>query len=158
GEGESFPTHCRDTSTATRLPVHYFFSFTDRNPAAGKPCPAGQVDDLQNRILYNLKFPMADITPFRAFRYDPERVAVSNAVTQPYDRISTTMQERYYDASPYNLVRIILGKKQPSDGPSENAYTRAASFFSDWRSQGILKQDSQPAIYPYVQDFVVPGS
>ena len=30
-------------------------------------------------------------------------------VTQPYDKISPEMQARYYDLSPYNLVRIIRG-------------------------------------------------
>ena len=100
---------------------------------------------------------MADIAAFRALRYDPSRVSISAVVTQPYDKITPAMQERYYDASPYNLVRIILGKKNASDGPADNAYTRAAASFSDWRRQGILVQDDQPAIYPYVQDFAPPG-
>jgi len=56
---------------------------------------------------------MAIISPFRAWRYDPERVPVQQAVTQPYDKITPTMQEHYYQASPYNLVRIILGKRLP---------------------------------------------
>ena len=56
---------------------------------------------------------MAIISPFRALRYDPERVPVQQVVTQPYDKITPAMQERYYQASPYNLVRIILGKRMP---------------------------------------------
>jgi len=69
---------------------------------------------------------MAHIEPFRALRYDPARVAVSQAATQPYDKITPQMQETYYAASPYNLVRIILGKRLATDGPGNNAYTRAA--------------------------------
>ncbi|HLX85193.1 MAG TPA: DUF1015 domain-containing protein [Terriglobales bacterium] len=101
---------------------------------------------------------MAIISPFRAWRYDPERVPVQDAVTQPYDKITPAMQERYYDASPYNLVRIILGKKCPDDSPSDNVYVRAAASFQDWRKTGILRRDAEPSIYNYSQTFTVPGS
>ena len=100
---------------------------------------------------------MAHIAPFRALRYDPARVAVSNVVTQPYDKITPEMQQRYYAASPHNLVRVILGKQQASDHSSDNTYTRAAQFFHDWRREGIFLQDTEPSIYLYVQRFMVPG-
>src|SRR5579872_2406994 len=100
---------------------------------------------------------MADIAPFRALRYDPSRVDLSRVVTQPYDKITPEMQERYYESSPHNLVRIILGKRQSDDGVSENPYTRAASCFQDWRRQGIFLQDAEPSIYRYSQTFGAPG-
>jgi uncharacterized protein (DUF1015 family) len=101
---------------------------------------------------------MAYIAPFRALRYDPSRVSLSQVVTQPYDKITPEMQERYYAASPYNLVRLILGKQQASDHSGDNTYTRAAQFFCDWRRQGVFLQDSQPSIYVYTQRFLPPGS
>ena len=58
---------------------------------------------------------MADILPFRALRYDLQRVSAAQVVTQPYDKITPAMQERYYAASPYNLVRIILGRRESED-------------------------------------------
>jgi uncharacterized protein (DUF1015 family) len=67
------------------------------------------------------------------------------------------MQDGYYAASPYNLVRIILGKQQTGDHPGENTYTRAAEFFRDWRRQGIFLQDTQPSVYVYSQGFAIPG-
>jgi len=100
---------------------------------------------------------MALISPFQAWRYDPDRVPVPLAVTQPYDKITPAMQERYYQASPYNLVRIILGKRLPGDGDSENVYTRAAASFQNWRQTGILRQDPEPSIYRYSQTFRIPG-
>ncbi len=100
---------------------------------------------------------MAIISPFQAWRYDPERVPVQHAVTQPYDKISPAMQERYYQASPYNLVRIILGKRLPSDGDAENVYTRASSSFQNWRQTGVLRRDAEPSVYRYSQTFKVPG-
>ena len=100
---------------------------------------------------------MAIIFPFRAWRYDPERVPVQQAVTQPYDKITPAMQERYYQSSPYNLVRIILGKRLPTDGDTENVYTRAAASFQNWRQTGILRRDPEPSLYRYSQTFIVPG-
>jgi uncharacterized protein (DUF1015 family) len=100
---------------------------------------------------------MALIEPFRALRYDPSRVSVAQVVTQPYDKITPEMQERYYAASGHNLVRIILGKQHAGDHAGENTYTRAARSFQDWRRQGIFLQDGEPAVYLYVQRFTVPG-
>jgi uncharacterized protein (DUF1015 family) len=99
---------------------------------------------------------MAKIAPFRALRYDPQRVDLSQVITQPYDKITPEMRERYYTASPYNVVRIILGKPTVADGPADNAYTRAAGFFREWRQCGILRQDPEPAIYRYAQTFSRP--
>ena len=110
-------------------------------------------------LLYNFKSRvMARIAPFRALRYDPGRVALPQVVTQPYDKITPEMQDRYYATSPYNLVRIILGKQQPTDHAEENPYTRAAGFFRDWRRQGIFLQETEPSLYLYLQHFTVPGS
>ena len=100
---------------------------------------------------------MADILPFRALRYDLQRVSASQVVTQPYDKITPAMQEGYYAASPYNLVRIILGRREPGDNAGHNVYTRAASFARQWRNEGILRQDSAPSIYTYSQTFTAPS-
>lgn len=101
---------------------------------------------------------MAYIAPFRALRYDQQRVEIASVVTQPYDKITPEMQDRYYSASPYNLVRIILGKRQANDSAEDNVYTRAAADFRDWHRQGIFRQDAEPSIYSYAQQFDVPGS
>src|SRR5438045_1205862 len=99
---------------------------------------------------------MAEIFPFRAWRYSP-RYPLSALVTQPYDKITPAMQERYYPASPYNLVRIILGKREPEDNAANNVYTRAAGFARQWRSEGILQKDASPSIYAYSQTFTAPS-
>ncbi|MFZ0311342.1 MAG: DUF1015 domain-containing protein [Candidatus Korobacteraceae bacterium] len=100
---------------------------------------------------------MADILPFRALRYDPAKVTAGEVMTQPYDKITPAMQDEYYAASPYNLVRIILGKSQPGDNDQENGYTRAAASLRQWQAEGVLKCDAEPSIYVYVQRFKVPG-
>jgi uncharacterized protein (DUF1015 family) len=111
---------------------------------------------------------MAHIRPFRALRYDPDQVSLAQVVTQPYDKITAEMQERYYQASPYNLVRIILGQRQKADDDSQdsdgqkndgqNVYSRASGYFRDWRRKGVLRQDSEPSVYVYSQTFRPPNS
>ena len=101
---------------------------------------------------------MAEIIPFKALRYDPHQVKLDDVVTQPYDKITGEMQDRYYELSPHNLVRIILGKRLETDNANFSVYTRAAEYLHDWRSGGVLKQDAEPSFYLYSQNFTVPGT
>jgi uncharacterized protein (DUF1015 family) len=68
------------------------------------------------------------------------------------------MRSRYLELSPYNLVRIILGERKPEDSETDNVYTRAAAHMQDWIARGVLNQDSEPGIFPYFQEFVVPDT
>lgn len=105
---------------------------------------------------------MAVVKPFRGVRYDPRRVgSVQAVVSQPYDKIDPEFQQRYYDLSPYNIVRIILGKTDPGDRPTDpggpNVYTRARDAFQQWMAAGVLVREAQPALYVYEQTFTVGG-
>ncbi|MGA8143599.1 MAG: DUF1015 domain-containing protein [Candidatus Acidiferrales bacterium] len=101
---------------------------------------------------------MAEIRPFRAYRYDTNRVALKDVLTQPYDKITPAMQDRYYAASPYNLIAIEKGRVMPSDTAENNVYTRAAKKLDEWIAEKILVQDAAPSIYVYAQDYLVPGT
>ena len=102
---------------------------------------------------------MAILYPFRAWRYNPSTVRLADVVTQPYDKISPALQQAYYQRSPYNLVRIILGLPELFDAErGENVYTRAARDFAAWRREGILIRDHSPCMYAYSQKFTVPGT
>jgi uncharacterized protein (DUF1015 family) len=101
---------------------------------------------------------MAEIQPFRAYRYDTHRVSSKEVLTQPYDKITPAMQDGYYAASPYNLIAIEKGRALPGDTPANNVYTRAGSKINEWIAAKILVQDAAPNIYVYSQDFCVPGT
>jgi uncharacterized protein (DUF1015 family) len=102
---------------------------------------------------------MANIYPFRAWRYNSGTVRLESVVTQPYDKISPAMQQAYYQSSPYNLVRIILGLPELFDAErGESVYSRAARDFQSWREQGILVQEKAPCVFAYAQRFHVPGT
>ena len=101
---------------------------------------------------------MADIRAFRAFRYDMGRVgALSDVIAPPYDVIDPALQQKLYDRSPYNVIRLILNKEQPGDGDNENRYTRAANTLREWQADDVLVRDSAQALYVYEQDFEVEG-
>jgi uncharacterized protein (DUF1015 family) len=101
---------------------------------------------------------LATVKPFQPFRYTAKAGDPANLLTQPYDKISPQMQAQYLAASPYNLVRIILGERREFDNESENVYTRAAQYLDDWIRQGVLAQDAAPGFYAYSQEFAVPDS
>lgn len=101
---------------------------------------------------------MAIVVPFKGVLYNPEKIGDFSKVTAPpYDIISPEQQEGYYQNSPYNVIRLILGKQFPSDSPSDNRYTRAASVFEKWQEESILTRDEIPSFYFYRQEFSVPG-
>jgi uncharacterized protein (DUF1015 family) len=101
---------------------------------------------------------MAKIYPFQSLRFSSDTVPIEKVVTQPYDKISKQMQERYYALHPNNIVRLVYGKSFPEDSPADNVYTRAAATLEEWRGNGVLRQLAQPAFFVYFQRFAVPGT
>jgi len=100
---------------------------------------------------------MAQVHPFRAYRYNPEKTAYDRVLTQPYDKISPAMQEKYY-SKPHNLIVVEKGKTYESDTPQNNVYTRAAAALHDWIAQQVVVADPAPAFYAYTQEYTVPGT
>lgn len=78
-------------------------------------------------------------------------------LTQPYDKISPEMQQRYYDLSPDNLITIEKGKTFAGDSSSNNVHTRAAEKLRALISKGVLAHDAELSIYAYTQEYEVPG-
>jgi uncharacterized protein (DUF1015 family) len=101
---------------------------------------------------------MAQVHPFQAFRYNPQRVPFERVLTQPYDKISTSMQESYYAADPHNLIAVEKGRSYPTDTPQNNVYTRAGAALESWIREDIVKQDPAPSFYAYSQQYAVPGT
>jgi uncharacterized protein (DUF1015 family) len=101
---------------------------------------------------------MPDVSPFRGVRYDVARVgALSDVVAPPYDVIDPALQDRLYQASPYNVIRLELNRDEPGDTDSQARYTRAARFLKEWLRQGVLREEDHAALYVYEQTFQVEG-
>lgn len=101
---------------------------------------------------------MAEIAPFRGIRYDESVVGdLSKVVSPPYDIISPEDRVYYHQLHPNNFVRLILGEEFDSDSDSSNRFTRAEHYLDDWLESGDLKQDEEPSIYVYQQQFTRNG-
>jgi len=101
---------------------------------------------------------MAIVKAFRGVRYNPNKVGkLDDVVALPYDRITPSLQETYYGLSPYNVVRMSLGRTTAEDTPANNQYTRARAYFDTWLAEDILKRDGKPAFYAYTEEFTVGG-
>lgn len=90
-----------------------------------------------------------ELRPFRAWHYNTKQVLLDQVIAPPYDVISKEEQEALYNRSPFNVVRLILGKEA-------NFHDHAAGLWKEWSRQNILIQDSKPAIYLYKQVFQDP--
>ena len=101
---------------------------------------------------------MADIFPFRAYRHNAALVDPAKVLTQPYDKITPAMAEKYAAASPYNLIPVEKGKSFPDDTPEFNVYTRAEKTLEEWIRANVIVQDKDASLYAYFQEYTVPGT
>jgi uncharacterized protein (DUF1015 family) len=91
---------------------------------------------------------MAIIAPFKGLTYNVERLGdLSRLIAPPYDVISGEEQEGYYQADPYNVIRLILGKRKTGDTDWDNRYTRSADVYKRWESDEILIRTDIPSMY-----------
>ncbi len=97
---------------------------------------------------------MPNIKSFKGYYYNQEIAgSLDNLIAPPYDIISPSQREELYNKSPFNIIRVILGKDHPDDNSISNKYSRAAEHLGDWISKNILKRDNQPALYLLKQEF-----
>ncbi len=100
---------------------------------------------------------MADIIPFQMVHYGPDYSDVLNSlITPPYDVISPEQQDMFYDAHPFNVIRLVLGKQFRYDTPEDNRYTRASKTLKKWMSEKILVRKPKPGFTLYQMDFKEP--
>jgi uncharacterized protein (DUF1015 family) len=97
-----------------------------------------------------------DVSAFKGYRYDASVVGdAAHCVAPPYDVIDADQQEKLYEVSDFNIIRVIKGKSKADDGESDNVYTRAAAALEAFCRQGAIKQDDSERIYVYAQDFAI---
>jgi uncharacterized protein (DUF1015 family) len=93
---------------------------------------------------------MAEIKPLRALHYDLAAAGPLERLTAPpYDVIDADQRLALVGKSPYNVVEIDL----PEGG---DPYMRASELLDAWRLQGIVVQDTEPALWALTQTFTGP--
>lgn len=94
---------------------------------------------------------MANILPFRAWRYNKELSANIENLTSPlFDVISQKQRDALYE-HPHNSIHLSV----PLHGETPD---HAHATIAKWKASGIIEQDSLPGIYVYYQYFSLPGS
>jgi uncharacterized protein (DUF1015 family) len=90
---------------------------------------------------------MAEIKPFRAERYDVSRAGpLEQLVAPPYDVISPAERLDFLARSPYNVVHLTLPDNE----------TQAAEDLEEWRREGVLARDAEPAYWFLSQEYTGP--
>ena len=91
---------------------------------------------------------MADVRPFRGWRFDPSRVDVGAVLCPPYDVISPQEQRAYHERDPHNVVRVELGLGPTDPEAPGNRYLGAAQALADWRAAGRPDPGAPPRALP----------
>ena len=88
------------------------------------------------------------LSPFRGLRFTAaaDRDAV---MSPPYDMIDPARAQRLASEDAHNIVRVILPELNEPD--PRLRYQRAARTLRDWRAEGLLALDPEPALYVYEQ-------
>ncbi len=93
----------------------------------------------------------ARIEPFRALMYDRTIAGdLAQVVAPPYDLIGPARQDALYRRSPFNIVRLELGR-------DSNRYAEAQATIREWSQTGVLRRAPRPAIFHYTQKFEARG-
>jgi uncharacterized protein (DUF1015 family) len=101
---------------------------------------------------------MSLVSPFVGLLFDGSIVGSHDLVTTPpYDVISDDERRHYLDASPYNVIRLVLGPDDTGDGGAGDKYRRAAFELEAWRSDGVLVPTERASFYPYEMRFSLHG-
>ncbi len=89
---------------------------------------------------------VAEVSPFRALRYDTELAGpLEELVAPPYDVISKQERAEYLARSPYNVVHLTLPDSEE----------QAARDLAYWRESGVLVSE-EPAAWAVSQSYVGP--
>lgn len=98
------------------------------------------------------------ITPFAGLRYHAQRIPdLGEVMTPPYDVINAAERAAYSAQSPYSMIHLILGEEYATDTADDNRFRRAAAHLRRWRREGVLVQETRPALYLYQQEFELDG-
>lgn len=97
---------------------------------------------------------MTVVRPFRAVRYDPDRVDLTRVIVPPYDVIAGDERSAFFDRDPHNAIRLELTRDVAAEASTDYADVR--EHLDAWRASGVLLQDEEPALYVMRQRFRAP--
>lgn len=93
---------------------------------------------------------MAEIRPFRAWRYNPALLKNIGELTSPLFDVATVREREELYCNPLNSIHLSIPR---GDKPAKNA----ATVFNEWQQKNYIVQDEQAGIYVYYQYFSLPA-
>jgi uncharacterized protein (DUF1015 family) len=93
---------------------------------------------------------MAEIKPFRAWRYNDELVKNIGELTSPLFDVASEKEKAALYGNPHNSIHLSI---PCGECPAENA----ARTVRQWKADGCLQRDPDASIYVYYQYFKLPG-
>ncbi len=103
---------------------------------------------------------MPQIEAFKGTYYNPEIIGnLADVIAPPYDVISGPGIAELLGRSPYNIIRLILGKSAQEAGEMrpQSEFATAAETFRQWRKDNIIIDDKSPALYELEEEFAAVG-
>lgn len=92
---------------------------------------------------------MAEIRPFRAWRYNEKLSANIEALTSPLFDVVSDKQRRALYQNPLNSIHLSV---------PERGADVASHLLAKWKVDEVIRQDTLPGIYVYYQYFKMAGS
>ena len=93
---------------------------------------------------------MAEIKPFRAWRYNPSLLENIDDLTSPLFDVASEKQRQALYGNPLNSIHLSIPQGHE---PAKNA----AQVLNKWKLENHIVQDERPGIYVYYQYFSLPS-
>ncbi|HEX8080976.1 MAG TPA: DUF1015 domain-containing protein [Jatrophihabitans sp.] len=89
------------------------------------------------------------LAPFRATRFCADADTLGRQLSPPYDVISDADRAALVQASPTNVVRLILPEQDEAELGDGDRYAGAKALLQDWLDRGVLAVDDEAALFVY---------
>jgi uncharacterized protein (DUF1015 family) len=93
---------------------------------------------------------MAEIRPFKSWRYCPSLLKNIGELTSPLFDVASEKQRKALYGNPLNSIHLSIPR---GDQPAKNA----AAIFNEWKQKNYIIQDQVSGIYVYYQYFSLPS-
>ena len=101
---------------------------------------------------------MAVVSPFRGWRYNPDKVGdMASVLCPPYDMIDEETQEALKRQNQYNVIHLETGEGLDWNTSAKEQYLATSNLFDRWRQDGVLRQDAAPSYYVMRHSFPMGG-
>ncbi len=101
---------------------------------------------------------MAEVSPFRGWRFNPGLVGdMASVLCPPYDMIDEATQEELKRQNKYNVIHLEAGEGLDWNTSAKEQYAAASNLFDQWRKEEVLRQDEEPCYYLMRHTFPLGG-